>query len=272
MKVFISWSGDRSKEVAEVLGAWLPTVIQSVEPWVSTEIGKGSRWGEDIVTELNDAKAGIICLTPDNLEAPWIHFEAGALSKTLGQALVSPYLLGVEPADVGGPLGQFQATVANKPDTLRLLQTLNRESADHALPDARLEKAFEVWWPELEGKLKEIQSHGQATSAKRPDRELLEEILDAVRKMKRIGSALPLAGLGATLPFGTGALTGLMGGFDPKKWASLTPAERWRLRALNVRPLYDPFLAADLSAGSPAAAGDEPPPDEPPPKEPPATK
>ncbi len=84
MKVFISWSGERSKAVAQAWHDWLPNVIQAVEPWMSeTDIAKGARWGMDMARELDETRVGIICLTPENLNAPWILFEAGALSKTL---------------------------------------------------------------------------------------------------------------------------------------------------------------------------------------------
>ena len=37
MKVFLSWSGEASKEAATALYNWLPTVIQTVKPYMSAE-------------------------------------------------------------------------------------------------------------------------------------------------------------------------------------------------------------------------------------------
>ena len=37
VKVFISWSGERSKKIAKALKKWIKNVIQSVEPFVSSE-------------------------------------------------------------------------------------------------------------------------------------------------------------------------------------------------------------------------------------------
>jgi len=34
MKVFVSWSGDRSKVVAESLSKWLPDVFQDLTIWM----------------------------------------------------------------------------------------------------------------------------------------------------------------------------------------------------------------------------------------------
>lgn len=53
MKAFISWSGDTSKRIAEVLRGWLPTVLQMVEPYFSPDdIAKGAHWQTDIGKEL----------------------------------------------------------------------------------------------------------------------------------------------------------------------------------------------------------------------------
>ena len=81
MKVFISWSGPQSYGVALVLREWLPTVLQYLEPWVSSEdIDKGARWTDALGTELDASKFGIICLVPGNVDEPWLNFEAGAIS------------------------------------------------------------------------------------------------------------------------------------------------------------------------------------------------
>ncbi len=126
MEVFISWSGTRSHAIARALHGWLPQVINALRPWLSsTDIDKGARWSQDISARLNNAKAGIICLTPNNLSSPWILFEAGALSKSIDASYVCTFLVELEPAAVAQPLAQFQATRAEKDDVLRLLKTLN---------------------------------------------------------------------------------------------------------------------------------------------------
>ena len=67
MKVFLSWSGDKSREVALILNEWLPNVMQWVKPFMSAEdIKKGARWSADVAKELEDTNFGIICVTPDN--------------------------------------------------------------------------------------------------------------------------------------------------------------------------------------------------------------
>ena len=45
MKVFLCWSGTRSKGIANALHEWLPRVIQALDPWISVDIDKGARWG-----------------------------------------------------------------------------------------------------------------------------------------------------------------------------------------------------------------------------------
>ena len=63
MKVFISWSGDRSRAVADTLRVWLKDVIQAVDPWISgSNIEKGTRGGLEITKELEESLVGIFAL------------------------------------------------------------------------------------------------------------------------------------------------------------------------------------------------------------------
>lgn len=186
MKAFISWSGERSHAIAEALHDWLPTVIQAIRPWMSTtDIEKGARWSSDITRHLEESSVGIICLTIDNLESSWVHFEAGALSKTLDKSFVCPYLFDVEPADLKGPLVQFQVARANREDTKKLIHTINRAQGESVLPESKVNKAFEVWWPELEQRLRAVDRSPAIPRPRRSEREILEEILELIRSQLR---------------------------------------------------------------------------------------
>jgi hypothetical protein len=93
---------------------------------------------------------GILIVTRENLEAPWLMFEAGALSKNIGQAKVSPILFEMEPADIKGPLVQFQVAKFEKAEIKRVVRMINSELGDVALANDVLDSAFEMWWPRLE--------------------------------------------------------------------------------------------------------------------------
>ena len=81
MKIFVSWSGTLSKKIAELIKKWLPCFIQAAEIFFSPEdIEKGENWDSKISKELSECKYGIICLTAENVTAPWINFEAGAIA------------------------------------------------------------------------------------------------------------------------------------------------------------------------------------------------
>lgn len=107
MRVFISWSGagghDGSRKVAEALGEYLEAVVQGCGPWVSSsDMKPGDRWSAVIGEQLNETDFGIICLTRHCLAAPWILFEAGALSKSITTGVVVPYLIGLDAAALTG--------------------------------------------------------------------------------------------------------------------------------------------------------------------------
>jgi len=191
MKVFISWSGERSRAVAEALRDWLPLVIQAVKPWISArDIDKGTRWRSALAKQLEEAKFGIACVTKDNLEAPWLLFEAGALSKSVDESFVWTYLLDLSSSDLAGPLAEFQHTVANREDTKALVDTINRALKDNRLSEQVLETSFDAHWQSLQEKLQAIPESVEEPKPGRSDRELIEEILNLVRGLSKEGHSV----------------------------------------------------------------------------------
>ena len=195
LKLFISWSGEFSQRVAEKLRIWIPTIIQSVEVFYSPkDIAKGENWSNRLFEELDNCSFGIVCLTPENVAAPWIHFEAGALSASL-KARISAIMLSVSPSDVKGPLAHYQNTAFNREDFFRLFQSIN-DSCDTPLKAEILSNAFDHAWESLKAEIEEIikiyraskekttvEIHGASDSDSDSDSDALQEILRLVRKM-----------------------------------------------------------------------------------------
>jgi TIR domain len=188
MKIFISWSGEQSKRIAEILKKWIPGVIQAVKPYYSPDdIAKGTRWNSEVGKELEASKIGIICLTQDNLQAPWIMFEAGALSKNIDKSKVCPLLFGVEPTDIQGPLIQFQAAKFEKDEIHKVIKMINAELGESKLASEVLDSVFEMWWPKLKEWIEvELSANAKSNSpSARSEREILEEILQLTRSMAK---------------------------------------------------------------------------------------
>ncbi|MCL2507794.1 MAG: TIR domain-containing protein [Oscillospiraceae bacterium] len=187
MKVFISWSGDLSNRFAAKLASWIRCVIQNVEVFYSPEdIEKGENWSKKLSDELAGSNFGIVCLTPHNVTAPWIHFEAGALAKAL-DSRPATLMIGVKDSDVKGPLSQFQNTKLEKDDIFRLMQAINSRTEKPLSPDV-LSHTFNTFWPELERHIKETLKSGFDTEPpeqhnEEPNAEAIEEILRIVRKL-----------------------------------------------------------------------------------------
>ena len=186
MKVFLSWSGHKSHQVALVLRDWLPSVIQSIMPYVSSEdIDKGARWSTDIAKELEDSSFGILCVTRENLEAPWLLFEAGALSKMMDKASVCPFIFDLKRAEVKGPILQFQSTIFEKEDVKKLLLSLNKCCNELSLKEDLLIKTFDVWWPKLEESLNKINEEKSSEETRLDDKDLKNEILEEILELAR---------------------------------------------------------------------------------------
>jgi len=178
--VFVSWSGERSRNIAESLSRWLPNVLQGLEVWTSEhDITAGARWNIELAEQLDSTYFGILCLTPENLTSPWLIFEAGALSKAIKESRVAPYRFGLQTTDVAPPLSQFQGVDADEKGTLRMIMSIH-QAIDSKLEPQQVEKQFEKWWPELAERL--ARTSGKVPEKVRSEREMLEELLELMRR------------------------------------------------------------------------------------------
>ena len=196
LKVFLSWSGDISHKLALALHAWIPAVLQNVKPFVSsTDIDSGARWSNDIGRELETTSFGILCITKESVAAPWLNFEAGALSKAMDEARVVPLLLGLKKSDIRGPLVQFNMRTVDRAEIRNVIDTLNSACVENAIESARLDQYFEMWWPKLEEKLESLRvsTHSAQTSTALVSQEssgaILEELLDLARSQQKMMSS-----------------------------------------------------------------------------------
>ena len=152
MDIFISWSKEISKEIALKLNELLPLIIQSINPFMSEkDISKGVVGIEEIGKKLSETNFGIVCVTKENMNEPWLNFESGALSKNVGKSNVCTLLFDLKPTEIKGPLKHFQATIFTKEDFFSLIKTINSaETNEIKIPEKNLEKIFETNWKDLE--------------------------------------------------------------------------------------------------------------------------
>ena len=226
MKIFISWSGDLSKRIADTMNKWPPCLLQTIKIFYSPEdIEKGENWDQRIASELSDCNYGLICLTAENVSAPWVNFEAGAIAKALGSR-VATLMININPSDIKGPLSRYQATKLEKSDFLHLIQDINRNS-DSPIEESRLSTTFEGLWSNIERELTDIirastPSTRNKRASEKTNSEAIEEILQLVRKQNMLlttpESLLPREYmdyiLGRTLPASTDVVENLLSYLD----------------------------------------------------------
>lgn len=183
--MFLSWSGTASRQIAEILYGWIPRVLQAVEPFLSSQdIEKGERWLSSISTNLENIDVGIVVMTKSNIGAPWINFEAGALSKKIDRSRIIPVLSGISDTDlVNHPLAQFQYVKIEKDDMTRLFRMLN-QSCPKPLPELQFEETFNLWFDKYFDQLQKIKT----TPAEKKEQSAKSDPTEA--RLQRIESAL----------------------------------------------------------------------------------
>lgn len=186
--VFISWSGEVSRNIAHAVQDWLSTTIQAASPFVSDKnIDAGDRGLEEISNQLDRIRTGIICLTNQNQGSSWINYGAGALSKRVpDKSYVICLLFDLEPGQVRYPLATFQNGPISEEYMFSVARTVNK-SLGNPLNETKLEATFKLTWPALALETEKIRTWNaqqvmEEVEPVRTPEDMFEEIVVAIRQ------------------------------------------------------------------------------------------
>ena len=208
MRVFLSWSGEASRHVAEAIAKWLKILpFMEIDPWVSGDaIDPGTRWTKELSQALEDTDFGILCVTKANQQEPWVCYEAGALSKKFDKSFVVPLLLDFHASELEQPIKQFQAVCSNNEGIWKLVNQLYKLDTENSRSESEFEAAFDALWPNLEKDIdyaREMITSGMDPKAETFNTEgsirkiaiLAESISERLTRLENISSlANPLVG------------------------------------------------------------------------------
>jgi hypothetical protein len=247
MKIFISWSGNMSKSLGEVLRKYLPTIIQGTDVFLSAhDIESGAKWAQTLSEELENTNYGILCLTPYNLDSRWLLFEAGALSKLQGSAVCGLLIGNLKLTDIEAPLSQFQNKRFTMSGLKALLIDINKK-LNKSLESETLSLLFDTFWPQIEEEYNNVISDDDQSrhiKRSRTELELLEEILFRVRgieKQETIKRSFRGIGLDSLLEMPVNYAT--LAAYSEKRFPTLKVSERWHNRLLaDLNTQNYPFI------------------------------
>jgi hypothetical protein len=125
MRVFISWSGDRSSQVARAVHDWIRASFPGVDPWLSSDMQKGMSWSNTLLESLLNSTIGILCVTSE-AEHDWMSFEAGALlAASASGGILFSLLIDPDPvALAASPINEFRSISADRTGFLELGRNL----------------------------------------------------------------------------------------------------------------------------------------------------
>lgn len=257
---FISWSGEEARTLAERLQQFLRHVLANPTLFVaSKDIAPGASWFSVISEQLDLCDVGVIIVTPQNKERPWLHFEAGAIAKRVGSGAAIPLLCGVAKGELSGTaLAQLQALDMNAEDLRKLCGRLN-DLLGQGLEPSHIDEAFEMWWAKFESLLVDPSLWGTvAPTTKEPTiadvsvqlnqiNTAISQIADRLKKHPEL--ALGIHGQGQLATMNLADLQHIIDGAKPSMLArpitvqDLRPDDDWTAR---LKALTDAAVAARL--------------------------
>lgn len=182
LKIFVSWSGKVSKDIAIAVKSWLESTPVRISVFMSEEsLQSGVDSIATIREELSETYFGLVVLTPDNLKAEWIHFEAGALSKDIGRSRLVPLLFGLTFDQLPKTLNGFHARRFDRDSMLKLLLDINKFAPTKA-SEAAIKRNFSDSWPRLSRRVTKIVASVQRSTGATKKIEECPEVAEARRE------------------------------------------------------------------------------------------
>lgn len=117
-KIFLSWSKDKSKKYAERFKGLIKKTLGLFETSIfisSQSIDVGEDWWQEIKGALSSAQVGVIFVTDENYDSPWLNYETGILQSKFEKNMTFPVTTSTDAnsfLDKKIPLTQFQLTKA----------------------------------------------------------------------------------------------------------------------------------------------------------------
>lgn len=203
VKIFISWSGEHAKQIATAVHAWLKNTFDSANPWMSDiDISGGEVSLAKIAEALDGAKFGIVVTTQDNQNAPWLSYEAGAMSRVIdgGETRVMPMLVDLRIADLTSPIKQFQGARFNEEGVGKLIKSLGEVIG---LDGEQIKNKIDMCWPKLEEALEAIPKPAAPTAKpQRLEADVLDELVSNVRALRSDFEAFQFFSAASSSPTG----------------------------------------------------------------------
>lgn len=185
-QIFLSWSGELSRQIAIALQRWIDVVFESLHAWVSdTDIALGARSIKSIEESLDQSIGGLLILTVENQTSPWVNFEAGALSRQFESrdGRVIPLLVdATHMGQLKAPLNVFQGQMLTREGMLRVVEALfEMVGRDKSFASSRMD----AYWPKLESEVERLREEyaGPVPSA---EPVLLSDLQDQLTRIERM--------------------------------------------------------------------------------------
>ena len=154
MKVYIGWSGETSKEIASILESWLPLMNPHIEAFSIVDVPTGAAWRYTFFKNLLVCDCAIFCFAQDNINSPWLLYEAGVVSGAEKQII--PLLFDVPSSHLPDPLRFFQPIPFTKDRIWQMALTLNDLCGQDAFSFQELAMKFDELYPTVEKMVEQV--------------------------------------------------------------------------------------------------------------------